>query len=137
MTSQPTVAFGPLRLDTHGRSLTRDGAPVAVGKRALDVLAVADGRLVGKDTPLDQAWLRVAVAENNLHARISALRRALGAEAVATVPGRGYRLAMADGAVAVAPAADMRAGKPSVTVLPFASIAGNAAEHYFAQGLTD
>ena len=58
MARQPTFSFGPFRLDTHGRSLTRDGVPVAVGERALDVLAVlaaADGRLVGKDTLLDQA----------------------------------------------------------------------------------
>lgn len=140
MTNQPVLAFGPYRLDTRDRSLTRDGNRVVLGDRALEVLAVlaaADGKLVAKDTVLDQVWSRVAVAENNLHVQITALRRALGAEAIATVPGRGYRLALAG---ATAPAMDgehAQADRPAVAVLPFASIAGGAAEQCFAQGLAE
>ena len=86
-------AFGPFRLNLRDRSLTRDGVAVAVGARALDMLAVlaaADGKLVSKDALLDQVCSRVAAAENNLHAQIYSLRRALGAESIATVRGRGY-----------------------------------------------
>ena len=145
MTSQPVLAFGPYRLDARDRSLTRDGNHVALGARALDVLAVlasADGQFVGKDALLDQVWSRVAVAENNLHAQISALRKALGDAAIVTVPGRGYRLALAGRAVGaapldVAPWEDMQAAKPSVAVLPFASLAGDAAEQYFAHGMAE
>lgn len=34
------------------------------------------------------------VEENNLQVQISSLRRVLGPRAIATIPGRGYRLAM-------------------------------------------
>ncbi len=140
MANQPTFAFGPFLLDTHGRSLTHNGVSVELGERAFDVLAVlaaADGQLVTKDALLGQVWSRVVVEENNLHAQVSALRKALGTDAIATVPGRGYRLALRDGAAATVAGDSGPAGAPALAVLHFACLAGNTAEQAFAHAVAE
>ena len=86
--------FGRYELQPAQRRLLLDGAPVAVGPRPFDVLVVLverAGSLVTKDELLRQVWPRVVVEENTLQAQVSALRRVLGAAAIATVPGWGYR----------------------------------------------
>src|SRR5262245_55741420 len=94
------LAFGDFRLDLGRRELTRNGAPVRLTGRALDllcVLAAAGGELVSKDTLLSRVWPGVVVEENSLQVHISALRRALETgdnrdNLLVTVHGRGYRL---------------------------------------------
>ena len=49
------------------------------------------GRLVTKAELLDQVWPGVVVEENNIAAQVSALRKVLGGDTIATIPGRGYR----------------------------------------------
>jgi predicted ATPase len=56
------------------------------------VLVENHGRLVTKATLLERVWPRVFVDENNLPAQIASLRRVLGAGAIRTVAGYGYRL---------------------------------------------
>src|SRR6202012_1713477 len=70
---------------------------VEIGARAFDLLLVLveqPGRLVTKATLLDRVWPKLVVDENNLPAQIASLRRVLGAEAIRTVPGFGYRLGL-------------------------------------------
>ena len=72
-----------------------DGKRFELGARAFDLLLVLvehHGRLVTKATLLDRVWPRLIVDENNLPAQIASLRRILGAGAIRTVPGFGYRL---------------------------------------------
>jgi predicted ATPase len=98
------LSFGPFRLDLDRRALLRDGSPIALGGRALDLLcalAVAGGQLVTKDALMEQVWPGLAVEENNIQVQISALRRILreaGCKTnyIITVPGRGYRFAVAN-----------------------------------------
>ena len=76
---------------------------VALRPQALDVLwALVDraGHLVTKDQLMQRVWGHVIVEENTLQAHVSALRKALGPDAIATVSGQGYRFTMA---VEVAP----------------------------------
>ena len=85
--SQQPVTFGPFRLDRRGRSLTRAGAEITLGRRAFDVLCVlaaAGGEAVSKDALLDQVWPGLTVEENNLQVQISALRKAWGDGMIAT-----------------------------------------------------
>ena len=89
-----TLRFGPFELQIAERRLLRDGVPVALGSRAFDLLqALAErrGHLVGKDALMDLVWPGLVVQENNLAAQVSALRKAVGADVIATIPGRGYR----------------------------------------------
>jgi non-specific serine/threonine protein kinase len=98
MTAVPAhrYRFGRFELQAAERLLLADGVPVAVGPRAFDVLVVLvqhAGRLVTKDELLERVWSKVVVEENTLQAHVSALRKILGQETIATVSGRGYRFA--------------------------------------------
>src|ERR1700681_816945 len=44
---------------------------------------------------LDLVWPGLGVEKNNLQVQISTLRKLLGPQAIATIPGRGYRWALA------------------------------------------
>ncbi len=89
------IKIGPFELVPAERQLLRDAQPVELGARAFDllqVLAEQAGRLVTKATLLERVWPKLVVDENNLPAQIASLRRVLGAAAIRTVPGFGYRL---------------------------------------------
>ena len=90
MTDAP-LAFGPFRLDTARGMLFRDGAPVALGQRALAVLAAlaeVPGRTVTKEALLARAWPGTIVEEGNLTVQIASPRKALGPDHdwIVTVP---------------------------------------------------
>ena len=91
----PVLRFDRFEVQRHERRLLIDGRATAIGPRAFDVLvALAEraGELVSKDTLLDLAWGRLVVDENNIQAQVSVLRKLLGRDVIATIPGRGYRL---------------------------------------------
>jgi DNA-binding winged helix-turn-helix (wHTH) protein len=98
--SDDQISFGQFRLDLKGQGLLRDGRPVPLGSRALDILGVlasARGDVVTKDQLMQRVWPGRVVEENNIQVHISALRKALDEgnpdqSHVVTVPGRGYRL---------------------------------------------
>ena len=74
-----------------------DARPVALGARAFDVLQALierRERIVTKEELLDLAWPGLAVEENNLQQQVSALRKILGSDAIATIPARGYRFTL-------------------------------------------
>ena len=125
-----TYRFGPVEVRPAERQLLVKGQPAAVGARAFDLLlALIDhrDRVVGKGELLDLVWPGLVVEENNLQVQVSTLRKLLGPNSVATVPGRGYRFTL------VPEGADA-AGSPALPVrtsnLPAAlnSFIGRAAE---------
>ena len=86
--------FGPFELRVAERQLLLDGTPAKLGGRAFDLLVALverRDRVVHKNELLDIVWPHVVVEENNLQVHIWALRKLLGASALSTVPGRGYR----------------------------------------------
>ena len=91
------LVFGRCEFRPAERQLLVDGVPVALGARAFDLLKVLverRDRVVTKNELLDQAWPGMVVEENNLSVQISTLRKALGAQAIATVTGRGYQFTL-------------------------------------------
>ncbi len=100
--------FGPFRLDSAKRLLTRDGRPIPLQPKTFDTLLVLvrnSQKVVLKDDLLNAVWADTFVEESNLTQNVFMLRKALGdtdAERryIITVPGRGYRFAESVRAVA-------------------------------------
>jgi predicted ATPase/DNA-binding winged helix-turn-helix (wHTH) protein len=89
-----TYRFGNAELQPALGRLRVDGADAALGSRAFDLLVALverRGRLVTKAELLDLVWPHLVVEENNLQVQVANLRRLIGARAITTVPGRGYR----------------------------------------------
>jgi DNA-binding winged helix-turn-helix (wHTH) protein len=96
MRADATLEFGRFRLLLRRRRLLADGVPIELGMRAFDLLLVlleADGALVTKEKLFKRVWPGIVVSEENLKVKISALRKALGADRdlIRTEFGRGYR----------------------------------------------
>ena len=97
-TATSEIRFGTVRLDVDQRRLLIDGKPSRLGARAFDVLLALierRDRTVSKHELFELVWPGVVVEENNLQVQISALRKLLGPQTIATIPGRGYRFTAA------------------------------------------
>ena len=73
------------------------GHPAPLGARAFDLLVALverRDRTVTKNELLDLVWPGLVVEENNLQVQISTLRKVLGQNAIATIPGQGYRFTL-------------------------------------------
>ncbi|MBR0782075.1 ATP-binding protein [Bradyrhizobium iriomotense] len=97
------ISFGPFRLFAKSRLLEKDGVPLHLGGRALDILIVLAeraGEVVDKRELIKQVWSGVNVDEGSLRFHVTTLRKALndkalgdageGSRYVVNVPGRGY-----------------------------------------------
>ena len=127
------------QIDLAARQLVVDGQSMSLGARAFDVLAHLDAhvdRVVSKQELLERVWSGLAVEESNLTVQISAIRKALGGDAIATVPGVGYKLARATTAEKTAPAVGPTIpDKPSLAVLPFANLSSDPSTDYLVDGV--
>ncbi|EJN15981.1 putative ATPase [Bradyrhizobium sp. YR681] len=90
------VSFGPFFL--RSRLLEKDGAPVKLGSRAIDILRLLvsrAGEVVPKGEILSYAWSGLAVEEISLRVHVAELRKVLGdgkdgARYITNIPSRGY-----------------------------------------------
>ena len=146
------LAFGPFRVDLDARLLLHGTEPTPLGQRAVGVLALLverAGAPVAKEDLIRAAWPGLVIEDSNLTVQITAVRRVLndlagGAEWIETLPRRGYRYVgpqvairtdRATGApVEPAPALP---DKPSIAVLPFSNLSGDADQDYFIDGMVD
>jgi predicted ATPase/DNA-binding winged helix-turn-helix (wHTH) protein len=129
------ISFGPFRLLPNSRLLEKDGAPLHIGGRALDILIVLAervGEVVEKRELVKRVWGDVNVDEGSLRFHITALRKALGdsgksARYVVNVPGRGYCFVapLADGAPPATPSSGEVAPARSLPP-PLAKMIGRA-----------
>lgn len=114
--NKDVLSFGPFRLTAGERLLTRDGAPVELGARALDILIAlvsVPNEVISKRDLLSRVWPDVTVDESSLRVHMASLRKTLGdgkdgARYIATVAGRGYCF--------VAPVSQSRYGSEAATV---------------------
>jgi predicted ATPase/DNA-binding winged helix-turn-helix (wHTH) protein len=113
--TRDVLSFGPFSLVTSERLLTKDGAEVELGGRALDLLlrlVAHPNQPIGKRQLLAEVWPDLTVGESSLRFHMANLRKALGdgrdgARYITTFSGRGYCF--------VAPLS--RAGPPTSTPL--------------------
>ncbi|MCK0148999.1 winged helix-turn-helix domain-containing protein [Marivita sp. S6314] len=129
-----------LIIDQDTRSVRLDGQEVTLGARAFDVLHYLSqnaDRVVTKEQLLDQVWAGSLVEDSNLTVQIAGLRKALGKEAIKTVPGVGYKFtlnAMPDAPAPTSKGLDVPT-IPSLAVLPFANLTGDEANAYVVDGI--
>ena len=96
----PTVQpyrFGRVDVMPAQRRLLVDGRSAPLGARAFDLLLALierRDRVVSGVELIELVWPGLVVEENNLRQQVAALRKVLGADAVVTVPGRGYRFTL-------------------------------------------
>lgn len=140
-----STMFGPFRLDRGAAILFQDQEPTPLGKRAVALLTAlldAGGGPVGKDALITAAWPGQAVEDSNLTVQITAIRRTLaeggGADWIETLPRRGYRYV----GPPISGDADVLSSlpmpdKPSIAVMPFTNLAGDAVQTYFIDGMVD
>ena len=87
--------LGRVTVDPEARKIAVGDDLVVAGSRAFDVLLVlihGHGRVVRKQELLDAVWPGLVVEEANVQVQISTLRKILGHDTIATIPGFGYRL---------------------------------------------
>jgi TolB-like protein len=145
-------AFGPFVLDAQRGTLIRDGQPVAISSKGLQLLqALLDGagRVLTKAELMRAAWSDAAVEESNLSVQIAALRKQLGpspdgADWIATIPRVGYRFvgglaaqSQADSGDAATARIAEREHRPSIVVLPFINLGGDKEQDYLADGISE
>jgi TolB-like protein/Tfp pilus assembly protein PilF len=145
-------SLGPFRLDTDSETLFRGSEPVGLGRRAvalLRVLVEQPGKPLSKNALIAAAWSGLIVEEANLTVQMTALRRALGEEPggdrwIETLPRRGYRFVGPVTSHDSTPALRAEAArapplpeKPSIAVLPFQNMSGDAEQDYFADGMVE
>jgi predicted ATPase/DNA-binding winged helix-turn-helix (wHTH) protein len=122
-TRAEVIDFGSFRLSPSTRLLTRNGTPVHLGDRALDILiALVErrGQVVSKKELFEIVWPKTFVEESNLRVNVAVLRKALGegqpgARFITNIPGRGYAFI----------AEVQRSGVPEADVAPSASSMGD------------
>ena len=91
--------FANFRIDVAKHRLLRDGEPLPVTPKAVEILlllAQNSGRIVEKDELMAAIWPDTIVEESNLTQTVYVLRKILGQDAsgekfIQTIPKRGYR----------------------------------------------
>lgn len=94
--ARESFAFGSFRLDPAQQLLTKNGHPLALGARALAILALLAERApetVGNAEIMARVWPGIFVEDANIRVHVSGLRKALGeGHGIVNHPGVGYAL---------------------------------------------
>ncbi|MEU5821140.1 response regulator transcription factor [Streptomyces sp. NPDC047803] len=95
-TGSPVVSVGALRMETAARRVHLGGDEIALTAKefaVLEQLALRAGQVVSKAEILEHVWDFAYDGDPNIvEVYVSTLRRKLGAAAIRTVRGAGYRL---------------------------------------------
>src|SRR5215831_2322987 len=133
-----SFTLGPLEVRPPSRQVVLGERRDVVEPRVMQVLvalARRRGEVVSRDDLIASAWGGRVVGEDAINRAIAGVRRiadAYGGFAVETVTRVGYRLTE-QGADRPAELAS----RPSICVLPFANMSGEAEQSYFSDGISE
>ena len=136
--------FGPFRLDTSERVLTRDEHIVGLSPKVMDLLSFLverHGRVINKAEILKELWPDKAIDEANLSQTLYLLRQTLGKDHnkryyVETIPRRGYRF-VANVKQIDNTQPDSESSAITLAVLPLLNASGDTSAEFFSDGLTE
>jgi TolB-like protein/Tfp pilus assembly protein PilF len=134
--------------------MTSGAQTVKLEPKVMEVLvflARRQGRVVSRDELAAGAWPGTVVGDDAVTNSVLKLRRAFGddtraAKLIETIPKRGYRLLDttephtpqgAAAEAAVPEGAERGAMVPTIAVLPFRNLSGDAAQEYFSDGISE
>jgi TolB-like protein len=155
--------FGGYALDVDRRELRRGAEQISVGPQVFDLLVNLvqnRERFVSKDDLFEVVWSGRIVSESTLTTHINAVRKAVGDTGEAqsllrTIPRKGFRFvgvvreehsSKRQNSAMEAPTGRDESknapalaipDKPSIAVLPFQNMSGDAEQEYFADGIVD
>lgn len=144
--------FGPFTLDGMSYRLLRDGEPIPLSPKIIDLLLYLVARqsaLVSKDELFGALWPDVAVTDNALTQAVSELRQALGDDPstptyIQTVARRGYRfiapvesLAPAPESTSAAPDAAPATRTRAIAVLDFTNVSNDREFGWLSSGISE
>lgn len=145
--------FNNYTLDCQRRELRAGDVLVALEPQVFDLLVYLienRDRVVSKDDLIASVWAGRIVSESTLTSRINAVRRAIGdtgekQSCIRTFARKGFRfVAPVEATDTAGQMAGVEAGpalalpqKPSIAVLPFSNMSGDAADDSFADGVTE
>ncbi|WP_022720266.1 winged helix-turn-helix domain-containing protein, partial [Rhodopseudomonas sp. B29] len=142
--------FNNFVLDSGKRELRCGEQIVATEPQVFDLLELliaSRDRIVSRDDMLAKVWNGRIVSEATLSSRISAARAAIGdngdeQKLIRTIARRGFRFVgevREQAEAAPEPIAETlpRFEGPSIAVLPFANMSGDAEQDYFADGIVE
>ncbi len=141
--------FDDCALDLDRRELHRGAGQVAVEPQVFDLLALLirhRDRVVSKDDLLATIWQGRIVSESTLFNRINAARKAIGdagdrQRLIKTLPRKGLRFVgeVREEGGESSPSPELSLpDRPSIAVLPFADMSGDAGrEEHFADGISE
>lgn len=154
------VLFEDFVLDMSRRELTLGGSEVALEPQVFDLLAYLIGereRVVDKDELVQQVWKGRTVSDSTIESRLSVLRKALHDDGrsqrlIRTYARKGVRFigevragsglvstitprTPANGTPVDLPMASENGPRPSVAVIPFDNLSGDAAQDHLAVGI--
>ena len=143
---QDRYHFDHFEVRSAERLLLVNRVPTVVGARAFDLLLCLlahRDRVITKAEIIDIVWPSLVVEENNLSVQVSALRKLLGAHAISTITGRGYRFSLEVKQVSAPEEGQPQlprkaaASKPTIAVLPFNVLSDDPQIQFLADGLAE
>jgi len=147
--------FEKFELDTDRFELRQDSAPVAVEPQVFELLALLvsnSSRMVSKEELIERIWKGRIVSEAAISSRIRSARQALGDDGksqhfIRTIHGMGFRFvgefaSASDDENIKLPTVDpdqtgsSMLSRPTIAVLPFINMSGDADQEYFSDAIT-
>jgi two-component system OmpR family response regulator len=99
--ADPVLTSGAIKFDTRSGTVTRDGAPIVLTtfeQRLLQFLMHRAGQIVGRGEIIEHIYAQDFDRDSNtVEVFIRRLRLKLGADAIETVRGQGYRMPHVEG----------------------------------------
>jgi TolB-like protein/Tfp pilus assembly protein PilF len=147
---QHTVNFGSFRFEPPSGRLWSDQREVRLTPKAASVLSTLlaqAGEPVSKEALFASVWPNTVVSDDALASCIQELRKALADDPreprfIETRHRRGYRfvaslLPTEDRSNVPLSGSSRAGGKPTIAVLPFENLSGDAEQEYFSDGITE
>ena len=141
------IRFGPFEIDTSAKTLTKDGVPIQIKPRPLELLcclAASPGKVFSKDEVIAEVWRGRVVSDTALSSAIRDIRRVLenagyAEEVVKTHYGYGFGFTakISDDASPPIATAAKRSYPRALAVMPLVLMCDDVSLKNHADGLVD